>query len=128
VTAEEIRAFDLTCVPACRTKSEWVPILLREIAIQLAEYNALFREDVRFRQDAIKRQHEMDRERMQETASASDKILEQLKAQNKMPEPGTVIQSMDGRYGLVLEGGYIKPITEEEAEALIKGEKSVKTQ
>lgn len=112
-TAEVIRAQAFESDSGEWESARW----LQEIAAQLAESNELRREALEL--------HKAD-SKLRETqmTAITDAQTMLATAQARMtppppPVPGTLLMGYDGRYGVVQENGYIKPISEEEARAKI---------
>jgi len=87
----------------------------REIAAQLAEHNQLLREA-----SAQQKAEYADAQRYREAAIRQADAMREAVTPPPGPPPGTIIQGADGRYGICMEGGYVRPIPEEEALRLIE--------
>jgi hypothetical protein len=117
VTPDEIRATEIKLAgdppPEALLQRAQINVL-REIAAQLAELNALHAEA-----NARAKQEIADVQEFRKNSLASQDQIKSLMQPPPQPPVGTIISAPDGRYGIVMEGGYVRPIPEEEALRLI---------
>ncbi len=119
-TANEIRHWTYADAKAGHDSEPHAALfwILQEIAAQLAEANERGRQEV------------ADAKAFREQLGGAQGHLQQTLDKMAPPEPppipptGTVITCTDGlHFGIVIEGGFIKAITEDEANELIAAQK-----